>query len=56
MMLTIEGDHVKIQPAAIRRVRRITGYFSEVNKFNDSKKAELLDRNSHMTLESLEIR
>lgn len=31
----------------IRRVRRITGYFSTVDRFNDGKKAELYDRVIH---------
>ncbi|MDS1029590.1 anaerobic ribonucleoside-triphosphate reductase [Bacillota bacterium LX-D] len=31
----------------IRRVRRITGYFSTVDRFNDAKKAELRDRVPH---------
>lgn len=32
----------------ISRVRRITGYFSRVENFNDAKKAELRDRVVHM--------
>jgi len=32
----------------IRRVRRITGYLSTVDRFNDSKVAELHDRKPHM--------
>lgn len=32
---------------AIRRVRRITGYLSTVERFNDSKVAELKDRTAH---------
>jgi ribonucleoside-triphosphate reductase len=32
---------------AIRRVRRITGYLSTVDRFNDSKVAELKDRVTH---------
>lgn len=31
----------------IRRIRRITGYLSTEDKFNDSKKAELHDRIKH---------
>jgi anaerobic ribonucleoside-triphosphate reductase len=31
----------------IRRVRRITGYLSTVDRFNDAKKAELRDRKAH---------
>lgn len=34
---------------AIRRVRRITGYLSTVDRFNDSKVAELKDRVVHTT-------
>ena len=36
------------QGSAIRRVRRITGYFSTVDRFNDAKVAELNDRVPHM--------
>ncbi len=32
----------------IRRVRRITGYLSTVDRFNDAKKAELSDRKAHI--------
>lgn len=31
----------------IRRIRRITGYLSTVDRFNDAKKAELRDRTPH---------
>ncbi|MCW2278588.1 anaerobic ribonucleoside-triphosphate reductase [Heliophilum fasciatum] len=31
----------------IERIRRITGYLSKVNNFNDAKKAELEHRVSH---------
>jgi len=34
--------------SAIRRVRRITGYFSTVDRFNDAKLAELKDRLAHL--------
>ena len=33
----------------IRRIRRITGYLSTVDRFNDAKKAELGDRHPHIT-------
>lgn len=33
---------------AIKRVRRITGYFSTVDRFNDAKLAELRDRCAHL--------
>jgi ribonucleoside-triphosphate reductase len=32
----------------INRIRRITGYFSTVDRFNDAKVAELNDRVSHV--------
>ena len=33
----------------IRRIRRITGYLSTVDRFNDAKKAELRDRHPHIS-------
>jgi ribonucleoside-triphosphate reductase len=33
--------------ASIRRIRRITGYLSTVDRFNDAKRAELQDRKPH---------
>lgn len=36
------------QGGAIRRVRRITGYFSTIDRFNDAKKAELKERRAHL--------
>lgn len=33
----------------IRRIRRITGYLSTVDRFNDAKKEELADRHSHFS-------
>jgi hypothetical protein len=32
----------------VLRVRRITGYFSEIKNFNDAKRAELADRTTHL--------
>jgi ribonucleoside-triphosphate reductase len=32
----------------IKRVRRITGYLSTVERFNDAKKCELRDRVTHL--------
>lgn len=53
-MITIEpsGDDgeyvVKSSPKQeIKRVRRITGYLSNENNFNDAKRAELRDRVKH---------
>ncbi len=34
---------------AIRRIRRITGYLSTIDRFNDAKQAELRDRSNHWT-------
>jgi ribonucleoside-triphosphate reductase len=31
----------------IRRIRRITGYLSTVDRFNDAKRAELKDRRAY---------
>ena len=35
------------QSEAVRRLRRITGYLSTVDRFNDAKRAELADRAAH---------
>ncbi|MDX9871185.1 MAG: anaerobic ribonucleoside triphosphate reductase [Clostridia bacterium] len=48
----IEGDTCpKCGSRQISRVRRITGYLSTLNMFNDSKKAEEKGRKVHLTLE-----
>lgn len=36
------------EKSPIRRVRRITGYLSTIEQFNDAKKAECADREIHM--------
>ena len=43
----IESVCPACQPGSIRRVRRITGYLSTVDRFNDAKRAELADRAAH---------
>lgn len=46
-----DGDIIKItstEKSPIRRVRRITGYLSDVENFNDAKQAELSQRYKHM--------
>jgi hypothetical protein len=51
IVLEIDGDDViikAIEKSPIRRVRRITGYLSVQENFNDSKRAELKDRVSHV--------
>ena len=44
----IESVCPACQSGSIRRVRRITGYLSTVDRFNDAKRAELADRAAHM--------
>jgi ribonucleoside-triphosphate reductase len=43
----IESVCPACQSGSIRRVRRITGYLSTVDRFNDAKRAELADRVAH---------
>lgn len=43
----IEEDCPSCGSAEIRRIRRITGYLSTVDRFNDAKQAELQDRHAH---------
>lgn len=48
--LVIDGDEVIVkadEKSNIRRVRRITGYLSNIENFNDAKRAECLDRVVH---------
>ena len=44
----IECNCPSCNSSHIRRIRRITGYLSTVDRFNDAKKAELRDRTPHM--------
>lgn len=49
--LDIDGDEVVIKSEAksnIKRLRRITGYLSNENNFNDAKRAELKARQVHV--------
>lgn len=49
--LVLEGDEILIhavERSPIRRVRRITGYLSSIDNFNDAKVAECKDRTNHM--------
>jgi anaerobic ribonucleoside-triphosphate reductase activating protein len=46
----LEGDELCMKTyfeSDIRRVRRITGYLSTIDRFNDGKKAELANRQTH---------
>ena len=48
--LRIEQDEVVVkamEKSPIRRVRRITGYLSSIDNFNDAKVAECTDRTNH---------
>ena len=47
--ITIEGDEVNLKPHydTIVRVRRITGYLSNVKNFNAAKRHEQSDRVKH---------
>ena len=48
--LSIEQDEVVVkatEKSPIRRVRRITGYLSSIDNFNDAKVAECTDRAKH---------
>lgn len=49
--VSIESDELVIKAyerSPIKRVRRITGYLSTVERFNDAKQAELLNRVKHV--------
>lgn len=48
--LELDGDYVITTPKynTIKRVRRITGYLSDVNNFNPAKRAEENDRVKHI--------
>jgi hypothetical protein len=46
-----DDGNLLIQPhyrSDIKRIRRITGYFSDASNFNKSKQSELRDRVSHV--------
>jgi len=50
IFITMDGNEVVIEAkerSPIRRIRRITGYLSEVTNFNDGKRNELADRRNH---------
>lgn len=44
----IEDTCPECSSAAIRRIRRITGYLSSLDNFNNAKKAEVRDRRKHL--------
>lgn len=48
--LTLDGDSIvvrAVEKSPIRRVRRITGYLSALENFNDAKRAECEARVTH---------
>lgn len=48
--LSLEGEEIivkTIEKSPIRRVRRITGYLSNMENFNDAKQDELAARKAH---------
>ena len=50
LCIDIEGDELVVYSSPktnIKRVRRITGYLSDVDNFNDAKRTELKDRVKH---------
>lgn len=49
--VTLDGEEVVIKSyerSPIKRIRRITGYLSTADRFNDAKKAELAARVAHL--------
>lgn len=49
--LILDGEEIVIhavERSPIRRVRRITGYLSSIDNFNDAKAAECKDRANHI--------
>jgi hypothetical protein len=50
--LGLDGEEIVVkatEKSPIRRVRRITGYLSSIDNFNDAKVAECGDRTKHVT-------
>lgn len=47
-IIPLEGCPVCGEKEDLRRVRRITGYFSKIENFNKGKQSELVDRVTHM--------
>lgn len=49
--ISVDGEELVVKAAEhspIKRVRRITGYLSTVDRFNDAKQSELEDRVYHV--------
>jgi anaerobic ribonucleoside-triphosphate reductase activating protein len=51
--LSVDGEEViikAVEKSPVRRVRRITGYLSNVDNFNDAKRAECASRTTHLSV------
>lgn len=51
--LSLDGDEIlvrAVEKSPVRRVRRITGYLSSVDNFNDAKRSECQDRKVHIAI------
>jgi anaerobic ribonucleoside-triphosphate reductase activating protein len=49
--MVIEGDEIVVKSferSSVKRVRRLTGYLAEIDRFNDAKKFELINRKPNM--------
>ncbi len=49
--ISIDGDElvvIAVERSPIKRVRRITGYLSTEDRFNDAKRAEMKNRIAHI--------
>lgn len=48
--VSLDGENIivkTVEKSPVRRVRRITGYLSNMENFNDAKQAELAQRYKH---------
>lgn len=50
--IEVDGDFVNLtyhkQPIPFSRIRRITGYLTNMNRVNDAKRSEISDRVKHI--------
>lgn len=51
LTIEVDGDFVNLtyhkQPVPFSRIRRITGYLTNMNRANDAKRSEISDRVKH---------
>jgi len=50
VVMTADGDEIEVktfEKSPIVRIRRITGYLSHTDNWNEAKKKELMDRVTH---------